>query len=739
MKLIIAEKPSVSKSLAAVLGAKERKDGYYAGNGYVVSWCYGHLVELARPAAYGERYKRWAYDALPILPETWQYAVRPEKEKQVDILRALTRRDDVESVVNACDAGREGELIFRWVYEYCGCDKPVSRLWISSMEDAAIREGFVNLRPGADYDTLYSAALCRARADWLVGINATRLFSVLYGATLNVGRVQSPTLAMIVNREAAVRDFVAEPFYTPLIVVTNCAPLRPPNSGHPHRSVAPPLPNKSDDLPGTPLCSFTATGEKLKTPEEAENIRAACDGMDAAVLSVEKKEKIESPPKLYDLTSLQRDANRLLGYTAQQTLDYAQSLYEKKLATYPRTDSRYLTGDMGAGLPKLVNLCYMRLPFAKVPVPVDASLVVNDAKVSDHHAIIPTGSVRNLDWDALPAGERNILTMLIVRLACAVGEAHAFEQATAVLECAGFQFTVKGKTILHEGWKALDTSYRDALKKKGADSDAEDEEDAHALPELFEGQVFSAVVAAVREGKTSPPKRFTEDTLLAAMETAGQEEMPEDAERKGLGTPATRAGIIEKLVRTGFVERKKKLLIPTGKGENLIAILPEEIKSPLLTAEWEQKLKLVERSELADTAFMEGIAALTQGFVAAHAAPLAEYASLFAAPPKGAVVGKCPRCGADVTESSKGFFCASRACRFALWKDNRFWQAKGKKMDKTIATALLSEGRVFFSDLKSSRTGKAYAAAILLEDDGAKTNFRLEFEQKQKNSGRKAA
>ena len=703
MKLIIAEKPSVSKSLSIVLGATERKDGCFVGNGYIVSWCYGHLVELARPAAYGEQYKRWSYGALPISPETWRYAVRPEKGKQLHTLRALMRRDDVESVVNACDAGREGELIFRWAYEQCECDKPVSRLWISSMEDAAIREGFANLRPGADYDTLYSAALCRARADWLVGINATRLFSVLYGATLNVGRVQSPTLAMIVSREAAVHDFVAEPFYTPMI-----------DTG-----------------------SFTATGEKLKTPDDAESVRAACDGGSAAVLSVEKKEKTEAPPKLYDLTALQRDANRLLGYTAQQTLDYAQSLYEKKLATYPRTDSRFLTGDMAAGLPELVNLCYMRLPFAKVPVPVDASLVVNDAKVSDHHAILPTGAVRNLDWDALPAGERNILTMLIVRLACAVGEAHVFEQAMAVLGCAGFQFAAKGKTVLHEGWKALDAAYRDALKKKGADSDADDEDDAHALPDLIKGQVFSPVTAYVREGKTSPPKRFTEDTLLSAMESAGAEDMPDDAERKGLGTPATRAGIIEKLIRTGFVERKKKLLIPTGKGENLIAILPEEIKSPLLTAEWEGRLKLVERAELTDAVFMDGIAALTQGFVAAHAAPLAEYASLFAATPKGAVVGKCPLCGADVTESAKGFFCASRACRFALWKDNRFWQAKGKKLDKKIAAALLSEGRVFFSDLKSSRTGKTYAAAILLEDDGTKTNFRLEFEQK--HSGRKIA
>ena len=567
MKLIIAEKPSVSKSLAAVLGAKERKDGYYAGDGYIVSWCYGHLVELARPAAYGEPYKRWSYGTLPILPEQWRYAVRPEKEKQFHILCALMRRDDVEAVVNACDAGREGELIFRWAYEQGECNKPVSRLWISSMEDAAIREGFANLRPGADYDTLYSAALCRARADWLVGINATRLFSVLYGATLNVGRVQSPTLAMMVSREATVQDFTPEPFYTPVLETKG----------------------------------FTASGERLKTPEEAQRIRAACDGGDVSVLSVEKKEKTEAPPKLYDLTSLQRDANRLLGYTAQQTLDYAQSLYEKKLATYPRTDSRYLTGDMASGLPELVNLTAMRLPFASVPVPVDAPLVVDDSMVSDHHALLPTNTVRTLDWDTLPTGERNILIMLIVRLTCAVGEAHTFEAVTTVLECADVHFTAKGKTVIQNGWRTLDAAFRAWLKKGGgSDAEGDEGEEACTLPVLTEGQAFQPVMVSVRESKTSPPRRYTEDTLLYAMETAGIEDMPDEkvncpagarvatlgcAERKGLGTPATRAGIIEKLVRTGFVERKKKLLVPTDKGKNLIAVLPDEIKSPLLTAE----------------------------------------------------------------------------------------------------------------------------------------------------------
>lgn len=703
MKLVIAEKPSVAKSLAGVLGANERGEGCFFGGGYIVAWCYGHLVELARPAEYGDQYKRWAYDTLPILPDTWRYLPSGDKKQQFDVLRALMKRGDVETIVNACDAGREGELIFRLVYEYCKCSKPIQRLWTSSMEDAAIREGFDKLRDGVAYENLYHAALCRAQVDWVAGINATRLFSILYESTLNVGRVQSPTLAMIVAREMAVQDFTPELLYTPVIEVEG----------------------------------LSAAGDKLKTSEEAENVRVACDGGSATVLSVEKKEKTEVPPKLYDLTSLQRDANRLLGYTAQQTLDYAQAIYEKKLATYPRTDSRFLTGDMAAGLPELVNLTAMRLPFAKVPVPVDPAQVVNDAKVSDHHAILPTSMVRKLDLGTLPTGERNILTMLIVRLACAVGEAHAFETAAAVLECSGFHFTAKGKTVLREGWKAFDSLYRAALKKKGEESDTEDEQDDGALPELAEGQVLSPVAASVREGKTSPPKRYTEDLLLAAMETAGAEDMPDDTERKGLGTPATRAGIIEKLVRTGFVERKKKLLLPTQKGTNLIAILPEEIKSPLLTAEWEQKLKQVERGELSSEVFMDGIAALVKGFVSAHTAPLPACASLFAERPKGTVLGKCPRCGADVTESGKGFFCSSRACRFALWKDARFWQAKDKKLDKKIAATLLSEGRVFLSDLKSGRTGKTYAATVVLADDGSKVNFKLDFVQK--NDGRKSA
>jgi DNA topoisomerase-3 len=693
-KLVICEKPSVAASVASVLGAHKREGGFFSGGGYLISWCYGHLVELAPPVAYGEHYRRWDHSALPIVPARWKYEATPDKKEQLEILRSLMGRDDVTSVINACDAGREGELIFRLVYEYCGCNKPTKRLWISSMEDAAIREGFANLKDGAIYDNLYCAALCRARADWLIGYNATRLFSCLYGATLNVGRVQSPTLAMIVLREAAVTAFESEPFYTPVI-----------DTG-----------------------TFTAFGERLDVSKDADALRDTCNGADASVLSVEKKERAEAAPRLYDLTALQRDANRTFGYTAQQTLDCAQALYEKKLATYPRTDSRYLTADMAAGLPGLVTRIAERLPCVCGELAVDADAVIDDAKVSDHHAILPTAAAADTDWGALPTGERDVMSLLALRLICAVGTAHRFETVAATLECAGHRLIAKGKTTLVDGWKAHDAAFRASVKEK-AD---EDTEQNGALPELFEGQVFPAVVASVKEGKTAAPKRFTEDTLLAAMESAGAEDMPQDAERKGLGTPATRAGVIEKLVKGGFIERRKKNLIPTKKGINLISVLPDELISPLMTAEWEQRLLEIQRGELADNTFMDGIASLVQGLVDACDTPLPACADLFASVPKGAVVGACPRCGSDVAESDRGFFCSSRACRFALWKDARFWSAKGKKLDRKIAAALLKDGRIFFSDLVSAKTNKTYAATIVLSDDGERTGFKLEFENERR-------
>ena len=698
MKLVIAEKPSVAMSLAAVLGATERKDGYLEGSGYLVSWCVGHLLELAQPEAYKEQYAKWRYEDLPILPENWKYEVPKDKKTQLALLCRLMKDKRVDSVVCATDAGREGELIFRLVYEYAGCNKPMERLWISSMEDAAIREGFDRLRPGSNYDKLYDAAVCRAGADWLIGINATRLFSVLYGVTLNVGRVMSPTLALLVQRESDIESFISKPFYVPEIT---CG-------------------------------GFTASGEKMTERSEAEKIRMDCDHNSAFVRSVEKQVKTIQPPRLYDLTTLQRECNRIYGYTAQQTLDYVQSLYEKKLATYPRTDSQYLTKDMQATAASLILWLRDNMPFRKgCAGEPDIDRVTDDSKVTDHHAIIPTVEIARTDLSELPSGERDVLTLLAVRLLCATTQANRFEAVTAILDCQGHTFTAKGKTILQSGWKEVERIHRMSIRQ--SETERRENEDA-ALPVLKEGQTFETVSASLREGKTSPPKHYTEDTLLSAMENAGAEDMPDDAERKGLGTPATRAATLEKLVSAGFVQRKKKQLIPTEKGRNLIAVLPDNIKSPILTAEWESMLKQVEHGELSATSFMDQIADMSRTLVKEHTAPEERFADLFPSS-KGTVheaVGVCPRCGAPVYEGKKGFFCDNRECSFALWKDNRFFSSKKKSITKSVAAALLKEGRISMSGLYSEKTGKTYDAEVILDDTGGKyVNFKLEFPVKK--------
>ena len=694
MKLVIAEKPSVAMSLAAVLGATERKDGYLEGSGYLVSWCVGHLLELAQPEAYKEQYAKWRYEDLPILPENWKYEVPKDKKTQLALLCRLMKDKRVDSVVCATDAGREGELIFRLVYEYAGCNKPMERLWISSMEDAAIREGFDHLRPGSDYDKLYDAAVCRAGADWLIGINATRLFSVLYGVTLNVGRVMSPTLALLVQRESDIESFISKPFYVPEIT---CG-------------------------------GFTASGEKMTERSEAEKIRMDCDHNSAFVRSVEKQVKTIQPPRLYDLTTLQRECNRIYGYTAQQTLDYVQSLYEKKLATYPRTDSQYLTKDMQATAASLILWLRDNMPFGKgCAGEPDIDRVTDDSKVTDHHAIIPTVEIARTDLSELPSGERDVLTLLAVRLLCATTQANRFEAVTAMLDCQRYTFTAKGKTILQSGWKEVERIHRMSIRQ--SETEHRENEDA-ALPVLKEGQTFETVSASLREGKTSSPKHYTEDTLLSAMETASAEDMPEDAERKGLGTPATRAATLEKLVSAGFVQRKKKQLIPTEKGRNLIAVLPDNIKSPILTAEWESMLKQVEHGELSATSFMDQIADMSRTLVKEHTAPEKCFADLFPSSRETAheAVGVCPRCGAPVYEGKKGFFCNNRECCFALWKDNRFFSSKKKSITKSVAAALLKEGRISMSGLYSEKTGKTYDAEVILDDTGGKyVNFKLEF------------
>ena len=688
MKLVLAEKPSTAQSFAKVLGATKREDGYLEGNGYLVSWCVGHLVELTPPEGYDERYAKWKYSDLPIFPEQWKYQVSSSTRKQFGILKKLMARADVDSLICATDAGREGELIFRLVYHQCGCKKPFERLWVSSMEDSAIREGFQNLKPSSEYDALYEAALCRERADWLVGMNATRLFSCLYGQTLNVGRVMTPTLTMAVMREAEIFAFKSEPFYT--VELT--------------------------------LSDFTATSERMKDKAEALAISKDCTGAVVTVTKAVSKEKAKKPPSLYDLTSLQRDANRVLGYTAQQTLDYTQNLYEKKLVTYPRTDSRYLTSDMADMLPALVELVFSTFPIAGVEtVPVSAGQVINDQKVSDHHAILPTRELQKCNFSELPKGELAILQLICTRLLCAVGEPYRYTETQVDLDKDGVPFTAKGKQVVQMGWKQFIP--RDKEKKEEP-----------ILPELLTGEGLSVHAAEVREGKTTPPKHYTEDTLLHAMETASADEMPEEAERKGLGTPATRAGTIEKLVRIGFLERKgdkkTKYLIPTHKGTALVTVMPEQIQSPSMTADWEEKLLMIERQEYDSEGFMQEIKQVISGLVKKY--EVIKEAEVMMNESKS--VGKCPLCGASVEDRPKGYFCSVRECKFALWKNNRYFESIGKTPTSSVVSALLRDGKVKLEGCKSARTGKTYDAIVYMEvsPDG-KINFKMEFE----NGGKK--
>ena len=692
MKLIITEKPSVAKSIASALGVTSRADGYFEDGGWLISWCIGHLVGLADAAAYDDRYKKWRYEDLPILPDPFRYVVSEEKAAQFHILRSLMERSDVTELVNACDAGREGELIFRLVYEAAGCSKPFSRLWISSMEDAAIREGFADLRPGADYDPLYQSALCRQKADWLIGINASRLFSVLYHRTLNVGRVQTPTLAMLADRDGKIVLFRKEKYH--------------------HVRLA---------LEGT-----EAVSEKILAMEDAQAIRDACDGQRAVCVSLVREKKTEKPPKLYDLTTLQREANRVFGYTAKQTLDYAQSLYEKKLLTYPRTDSRYLTDDMAEIASVVLHLAARVPPFDACPefFP-DVLALVNDKEVSDHHALIPTLELEKADVPALPVGERNILLLVCCKLLCAAAEPFVYEAVTATFDCGGHTFTAKGKQVLSQGWRAIQEVFRSSLKEKPEDEDAEG-----VLPALTEGQVFEPVSASVTEHFTSPPKPYTEDTLLSAMENAGKEDMPDEAERKGLGTPATRAAIIEKLVSGGFVERKGKNLIPTKAGVNLVTVLPELLTSPKLTADWEQRLNEVAKGQASPEDFMDGIEAMAAELVKKYSHISEDGQKLFQ--PEKETVGLCPRCGKPVYEGKKNFACSDRACQFVMWKNDRFWTSRRKEMTQKMAADLLKKGRTSIKGMWSEKKGAAYDEVVVLDDTGEKyVRFKLEFPKRK--------
>ena len=685
----MTEKPSVAISYAKILGVHGRQDGYLEGNGYLVSWCVGHLVELAPPSAYGEQYVKWSIADLPIVPQKWQYLVSASTKKQFGILKKLMHRADVNTVVNGCDAGREGELIFRLVYEQAGCKKPVSRLWLSSMEDSAVRAGFANLKPSTEYDALYQAALCRERADWMVGINCSRLFSCLYGRPLAVGRVMTPTLAMTVEREAAIAAFVPKKFYTVALELTS---------------------------------GFVASSRRISEKAAAEKLLAGCrEEMVSTIQKITRKEKAENPPPLYDLTTLQRDANRLLGYSAQQTLDYVQSLYEKQLTTYPRTDSCYIADEDEEMLEELAEELEDFLGFVSEDADDDVPRTrrtVNRQKVTDHHAILPTRSMLQADLDALPKGERNILKLIIARTLMAVSKPFRYLETLLTTECAGEEFTAKGKEILEEGWKAVERKVlADILNRK---------REFTALPQVEESEC-GILNAELKEGQTSPPKHFTEDTLLHSMETASADSMPEGVERQGIGTPATRAATIEKLVQKGFLERKgdkkTKVLLPTDKGKALITVMPEEIQSADMTADWETKLLRVERGEMEPETFMTEINDMISSLVNTTEAVKGASALM-----KNKVIGVCPNCGNSVVEREKGYFCENRECHFVLWKDNAFFKRLGKRMDAHVADRLLRDGRVRLKDCKSSK-GKTYNATVLLstEADG-RSKFSLEFE-----------
>lgn len=689
MILVVAEKPSVAQTIGKVLGATSRKDGYLEGEAYLVSWCVGHLVGLADASVYDQRYAKWRYDDLPIIPEEWLYEVPKDKMQQFKVLSALMKDKRVTELVCATDAGREGELIFRLVYQKAGCRKPFKRLWISSLEDSAIRDGFRHLRDSSEFDRLYEAALSRSKADWIVGINGTRLFSTLYHKKLVVGRVQTPTLAMLVERNGKITTFRKEKYFNVHI--------------------------QKDGL--------KASLEKIKTEDEAKRIAGACDKKQASVSSLKKERKTVNPPKLYDLTTLQREANRYFSFTAQQTLDLVQSLYEKKLLTYPRTDSQFITDDMEGTVRQVISILCRKLPlFDGVAYTPDIDRISNNAKVTDHHAILPTAQVETLDIAELPESEQKILRLVATRLICATREKHIYDETTLTVSCEGSLFTAKGKTVVQDGWKGIEQRFKATLKNK------EKEEPEAVLPEVTEGDILQNVVSSVSEHFTSPPKEFTEDTLLSAMETAGNEAFDDETEKKGLGTPATRAGIIEKLVKGGFAERKGKMLVPTKDGLNLVCVLPEQITSPAMTAEWENTLMQIERGNADADAFLSGIAAMTSELVKAY--PFLSDAEASRFDTARETVGKCPRCGSPVYVGKGNFYCSNRECSFCLWEDNKFFSSKKKKLTKKIAKELLDKGWCRVTGLYTPKKPQLYDAVIRLDDTGGKyVSFKMEFDR----------
>lgn len=670
--LVIAEKPSVSKSIAKVIGAYRQEDGYLEGGDCVVSWCLGHLAEYAAPEHYDERYENWHFEDLPILPAEWKLLVHSTKKPQFNVLRKLLRSKKFDYVVNACDAGREGEAIFRRVYALAGSKLPIKRLWISSMEDAAIQQGFENLKDGAAYDNLFAASECRAKADWLIGMNGTRAFTKKYGRKQTIGRVQTPTLAMLTERQAKIQNFVKEPYY------------------------------KVELLGG----GMVAVSEQMAQEQDADTMRAACDGQCAVVGSIERKRVEKKPPKLYDLTTLQREANRYYGLTASQTLLAAQELYEEKLVTYPRTDSQFVTEDMRKTVESLV--------LALDGQTVDVSCVINNSKVTDHHAILPTMQGAKCNKAKLSETKQKILSLIIWKLVQVVQPSFIYEDVLVTVCCQGQNFTAKYKEILQPGYTAKSIPFVEPEKDK----------EVPIPKKLEQGMVIPVVRAEKKQGFTSPPKVYTEDTLLSAMETAGNKEFEKDTEKKGLGTPATRAAILEKLVSSGYVQRKGKQMIPTEDGVAAIRNIPDYLKSASMTAEWENDLLRMERGEIKPHDFMQGI----HGLLDRMLADLRQIPTVAAAPHHNKVsVGSCPVCGNPVHESKLSFCCADRSCKFALWKESRYLASMRKTLDKKMAVDLLKKGRTHVKDFYSAKKDKTFAADLVMRVEDGRAQYSLEF------------
>ena len=693
--LVIAEKPSVAQSYAKNLSAYKREDGYLEGESCIVSWCLGHLAEYAQPEEYDPKYEKWKFDDLPILPEAWKLKVSKDKKKQFDVLKGLMNRSDVEYLVNGCDAGREGELIFQRVYVLAGCRKPVKRLWISSMEDAAIQKGFQTMKSEEEYKNLCMAAVCRAQADWLIGMNGTRAYTTRYFKRLVVGRVQTPTLAMLAERQERIEHFQKEAFYK--VALTDG--------------------------------KLTVVSENIANEEAADLLAALCNGSTAVVTQMKKERKKSFPPKLYDLTSLQREANRYFGYTAKRTLDMLQELYEEKLVTYPRTDSQFVTEDMKDSVEELVGKMPVLLPFVDYgQLGHGVKRVINNAKVSDHHAILPTKEAVEKGISDLPSDKKNLMMLICQQLVQATGEEYLYEQTDITVKCQEQDFKARGKIPVQMGFKEVEKAFKQLCVKA---EPVEGKEKETSIPAGYEeGMRLFPVKADKTTHYTSPPKPFNEDTLLAAMETAGNKEFDSETEKKGLGTPATRASIIEKLVSSGYAQRKGKQILPSTEGKELVKVMPEYLKSAVMTAEWENQLLMMEKGQITDTQFMGEITSLVRKILEVCREIPEEERRRFQT--EREVIGKCPVCGCDVFEGKQNFYCSNRQCDFALWKENRFLGSMEKNLDKKMARELLDKACTHVKGLYSKKKDMKFDADLLLTLEDGKPRFHLEFPKKKK-------